>query len=239
MAESLYTIKRDSICVGKVITNFTILDNKHNLLGKPMSLGEYSECRSMLFASNEGGFAEDLLYSTPQYPIFRECNDVVCKQAKFMIIDPVNMGKFLKAVGYEEDVEYLDVERIRNRYFKRFYTTTHAEEFGMTEVDIDIQLANELSQMKNLTEEQIACYKRLRKFQNFFGLRSQYEYSQAIQETPLTEISKFFLPPEYFEILRKYGDRSIFELYFGYADKMNSFKPIKEEGPIRSLKKYN
>ncbi len=239
MSQSFYSIKRDNVCVGKVISDFQILTNGKDLDGRKMELGEFYPVRSMLYVPNSLGRAEDLLYSSPQYPIHKLCDDETCKYSRFMIINSTNMGKFLKAAGYPEDLDYLDVEGIRKKYFKRFYTTTHAEEFGMTEVDINTQIERDLYLKDIPNIEARETFKKLRKFQNFFGLRSEYVYSQAIQETPYEDIHKFFLPPEYFEILREFGDRSIFELWFGYADKMNAFKPEKEEGIVRSLKKYN
>ena len=142
---NLYTIKRDDICVGKVITDFELDSSKtYNLLGKEVKLGNFTTYRSMLFVKDNDNTACDLLYESPQYPIYTPENYETCLTSKIIVNEAYSLAELLKYYNYSEDLTYCDVLNIRKRFFDRTFPINNASTFGLTELD-----PNELTYFDN------------------------------------------------------------------------------------------
>lgn len=238
----IYKIKRDEICVGKVITDFEILKNGHSLLGKKIDFARFTPCRSMLFIPTEFGYAQDLLYDSLLYPIYGKCDDDVYLSANFILKEAENIGEMLKYFGANDELLPVEIERIRNTYFNGVFPIEHAYNFGLTEVDLEKQPFYDSKGRTVNNPEIIKRHQKLIRQQQFWGLRREFvpdpDYEELYLEG-IAEVKELLLDPKYFEILRTYGDKSLIEVLCGYEERMNAFKPHKAEGPIRRLKKYN
>lgn len=236
----IYKIRRDEICVGKVITDFEILKNGRNLLGEKKDFARYTLCRSMLFTeidSDFGKYAQDLLYDSPLYPIFGKAEDIAYTANMFLVKDAENIGKLLEYYGIKPEVDYEDVKRIRREYFNGSFPIEHSYDFGLIESDLKSLVfydgkGNLVSDPKIIKE----CQRRI-KIQEMLGLRSDFITDPEIIEL-CREFGGSVLDPKFFEILKSNGDKGLFEVLYGYEERMNAFKPHKAEGPIRTLKKH-
>lgn len=235
---NLYSVKRDEICVGEVITNFDFI-NGCSLNGHPIVFGEYDKCRSMLFVPSSDGCADDLLYDSPRYPIHGMCSNDICKQSQFILKDVENIGQMLKYYGYGEELDFLDVHGIRTRYFNGKFPVAHCEDFGLMEVAEMTQTFYDAQ--GNVIDDPAIIKKHQKsiKLLQFLGLHTTFITDPILNEFEVEEIEQMVLNPKFFEILRNYGDKGLLEVLKGLEERKNAFKPHKEEGPIRSLKKYN
>lgn len=164
MKSSDYIVSRDDIYVGVVsyvdkdkikvfpdgiydfqfISEETILrkfDNRKHLLNTKEQLlyGNGSEIdrfnRSMLFVLDEQKCANDLLYDSPNYPIFNISDKDLCMNARIAICNYVyKMGKFLKVFGYDEKLSYDDIIKIKDKFFYDFMID-NCELLGRIETD--------------------------------------------------------------------------------------------------------
>lgn len=237
----IYKIRRDEICVGKVITDFEILKNGHNLIGEKKDFARFIPCRSMLFTeidSDFGKYAKDLLYDSPLYPIFGRAEDIAYAANSFLVKDAENIGEMLKYYGIRDELYLEDIKRIRREYFNGIFPIEHSYDFGLIESDLK-ELVFYDGKGKLVSDPKIIkeCQRRIR-IQEMLGLRSDFITDPEIAEL-CREFGGSVLDPRFFEILRSNGDKGLFEVLYGYEERMNAFKPHKAEGPIRALKKHN
>ena len=238
---NLYTVKRDDICVGKVITDFDLNTDATNLYGQKMRLGTFYAYRSMLFVQNYEGKAEDLLYFSPQYRILNDQNIEACKNEKIIIDQAHNISKLLKFFGYGDELTYLEVEGIRKRFFNGKFPIENAEKFGLQEVAPENQKYYDNKGVLVVDPYLLKILIKQRKKQQLFGYHREFTglENPDIDELTIEQLNKVILPSEYFDILRDHGDHALYEVLHGYEERMDAFKPHKEEGIVRSLKKYN
>jgi len=237
--ENLYTVKRDDIYVGRVIGEFEIGENSYNLLGKEVKLGAFYKYRSMLFVKNMDNTAEDLLYDSPQYPIYTPDNIEACKNSKIIIDQAYNLSRLLRYYKYDEDLTFLDIERIRKRFFDGKFPIENADKFGLIEIDPALQTYyNNLGKVITDPDELKVLIKQRRR-QIALGGHREFTFDEELNMVPYEMLVTMILPHELFEVLRDCGNHSLYDVMNGYEERINAFKPHKEEGLIRSLKKYN
>lgn len=111
-----------------------MLEPKEQLLyGNGNSIDGFK--RSMIFVLDEQNCANDLLYDSPNYPIFNISDKRLCMDARIAICNYVyQMGDFLNAFGYSEKLIYDDIYEIKNRFFDDFLIN-NCELLGRYETD--------------------------------------------------------------------------------------------------------
>lgn len=225
-----YIVHRDGICVGKVITDFEFIGDSKDISGTMVKIGPHYKYRSMLFVKDINNCAIDLLYNSPRYPIFTPENIEECKNAKVIIDQAYNIKELLTAYDYSDEISYWGVEGIRKRFFNGKFPLEYADIFGMIPVDPATQtyydsLGNPIYDKKILEQ----TIKEIR--------RSQYwSRSQAYIHDDDIPCGIKHLSQELFEVLREYGNHSLYDVLHEYEDRINAFKPHREEGLIRSRK---
>lgn len=132
-----YKVSRDDICVGLVART----DNIYRYEGdtdffctKPgqLSVGSWFSYRSMLFVPNEDKLANDLLYKSPNYPILNITDDDIClKLGEGIIIKGTcNLAPLLEYFGYNKELVFEDIMRIRKTFFTGHFAQDNCELFG-------------------------------------------------------------------------------------------------------------
>lgn len=215
-----YVVCRDDIYVGEVIKirNDRICRNegKNNFFyTKPGQLypSVYKSCRSMLFVPNENNFSNDLLYKSPNYPVLNVTDDDIClnlSKDSIVVTDAYNLSFLLEYFGYKKDLTIEDIMKIRKIFFTGRFGMDNCRLFGM--------------------EEFIpSCFEP-----NVTNLEERYElYKKSVNlgsERQFGSISTNELPRELMDLLDERG-----RCAYGYTFD-DSFKPSKEEGPIKRLK---
>lgn len=69
--------------------------------------------------------------------------------------------------------------------------------------------------------------------------RREYRAEQLAGYRMFTSIPNNDLPRELFDVLNYMGDHTLFDVLSGWEDRMDAFKPSKEEGKIKRLKPIN
>jgi len=230
----IYTVKRDNVCAGKVITDFKITEKNNRFV-----ISSFDSCRSMLYVPTFDSKAEDLLYCSPNYPVFNGDNIKECNSSNFIIYNNKNIGKLLKFLGYQQELDYIDLENIRRSLFNGKFPLENLEKFGLIESDPEYQ--KYYDEKGNLVTNPFVLKKLIkeRKRLQARGILQEYVISEDYEGLSHEVIDQIVLPYEYFELLRNLGDKSLSDVIKGYEAKTNAFKPAKAEGPIRSLKKYD
>lgn len=220
MKNKNYVVCRDDIYVGEVIeihsdkmyrskTNFFY--TKPGQLYPPI----HKSCRSMLFVTNESKFSDDLLYKSPNYPVLNVTDDEIClnlPKNSIVVKDAYNLSVLLKYFGYKKNLTIEDIIKVRNTFFTGRFGMDNSRLFGMEEFIPD-------SFNPNITDQN----ERYELYKKSVILGSQREFGS---------ISTNELPRELMGILDERG-RSKYGLAFP-----DSFKPTKEEGFVKKLKKF-
>ena len=226
-----YKVCRDNIYVGKVIKNDVVyrydgyVNSGHTKPGQ-LTTGIYRSYRSMLFIPNEGKLANDLLYQSPTYPILNITDDNTCLGLENSIIihDACNLATLLKYFKYEEELIYQDILSIRKKFFTGKFAKDNCELFGYKESKPeDYTYLNHGVKITNPKELKLRIL--------------QEKISQKLGHRSFSGVSKGILPREYFDVLDKLGDSGILDA-IEWNEKINAFKPSKQEGHIRKLSRY-
>lgn len=223
-----YVVRRENICVGKVITDFKIVRNENNTF----EIGMHQKYRSMLFVRDRYNQAIDLLYNSPKYPIFSPDNIDAVKDAKIIIDGIANLEPLLYYFNYCDKISYLGAEGIRKRFFNGKFPIENYHYFGLRMVDPSEQtfydsLGNPILD-KNILEQ---LYKQTRRERKI--CRSQVFELDSVSPSA----NYCYGIGHIFDALRMYGDNTLYDVLHGYEEHINAFKPHQEEGPIRSRKK--
>lgn len=92
--------------------------------------------RTMLFATDENKYADDLLFDTPNYPIVNISRNEDCINKPFLINRCFNFGKILRYYEYPEILEFSDLKQIEEYFFRDGdYILDNCELFGIKESD--------------------------------------------------------------------------------------------------------
>lgn len=232
MRNKQYTVKRDNIYVGRVISTSSI----YELADNKIEPGGYRDLRTMLFVKDPYGFASDLLYNSPNYPILsmtdnekvlghhNSLNDLAIDN-QFYIYDTCSLSELLKYFGYGEELTYEDIKEIRKRFFNGKFAKDNCELFGWKET-----MAEDLTFYdgdKKITDPEI-----IKKYQK------EYRFEQKLGRRSFTSNGSAKLNREYFDKIDDiYGNNSIIDIIDGWGLKINEFKPSRLENRIKRLHK--
>ena len=216
---NLYTIKRDDIWVGKVIKDFELDKKITDLLGNEIKLGDFTKLRNMLFVRNMDNCAEDLLYASPQYPIYSEENVEMCRNQSIIIEQAHNISKVLRYFGYPEEMTYLEVEAMRRRLFDGKFPILNAHSFGLMELDPSQQTYYDLKGNIIKDPQQLKPLIKQRKRMQALGQHLEFVNSDDFDGLTMEQLEVVILSPEYFNILREFGDYTLHDVLCGYAER--------------------
>ncbi len=221
MENKKYVVCRDDIYVGEVVRTNSVYryDGDRNIFRtKPGQLN--TDCwrpyRSMLFVPNENKLSNDLLYRSPNYPILNVTDDKTCLnlgENSVVIKDACNLAALLEYFGYQKDLTFEDIMKIRKTFFTGRFAKDNCQLFGYKET-----MAEDLTFYVNgakVTNPRELEYRR-----------RQFRADQRAGHRMFSRISTSQLPIEYFDVLDVMGD-NIF-----------AFVPDKQEGPVKRLKKF-
>ena len=232
MENKKYKINRDNIYVGEVVKTDKIYryEGDHDFfLTKPgqLSTGGWFLYRSMLFVPNEENLSNDLLYNSPNYPILNVTDDKIClnlKEESIVIKDACNLAELLKYFGYNEELTFDDIIKIRKTFFTGKFAMDNCELFGW----------------KEIKPEDLTYYKNGVKVTDPKELEKRIEQERKSQQAghrSFTGTSKSILPTEYWSVLNKMGDNDL-KYAIEWHEKVNAFTPHEQEGPIKKLTRF-
>ena len=129
-----YLVDRDNVFAGQVINAKNLYQSYDHTKVYPMN---FNILRSTLFTLNKDNLADDLLYSSDNYPVLnvtdnkelfsymRETSD-----ARLLIANAINISELLKHYGYSEKLTYDEVLKIRKEIFSYIFLNIHVFDFG-------------------------------------------------------------------------------------------------------------
>lgn len=142
MTNKKYVVCRDDIYVGEVIEihnkiyRYEGKDNFFYIKSGQLYTPVYKSCRSMLFVTNESRFSDDLLYKSPNYPVFNITDDEICLNLPkngIVVKDTYNLSVLLEYFGYKKDLTIEDIIKIRKTFFTGRFGMDNSKLFGMVE----------------------------------------------------------------------------------------------------------
>ena len=222
MENKKYVVCRDNIYVGEVIEihgdKMYRNERKDNFFyTKPGQLYPpvHKSCRSMLFVPNENRFSDDLLYKSPNYPVLNVTDDETClslHKNSIVVTDAYNLSALLEYFGYKKYLTIEDIIEIRKTFFTGRFGMDNSRLFGMEEFIPD-------------------CFQP-----NIIDPNERYElYKKSVSlgsERHFVSIPTNDLPRELRRLLDERGKST-----YGHTFD-DSFKPSKEEGPIKKLTRF-
>ena len=228
MENKKYVVNRDDIYVGEVVRADRIYRSDWYDRKDYLYTNAWYSYRSMLFVPNERKFSNDLLYRTPNYPVLNVTDDATClelEQNSIVIIDAYNLSSLLEYFGYQKDLTYEDIYKIRQTFFTGRFAQDNCELFGFKEI-----MAEDLTFYTN--GEVVTNPRKLER------RRRQFRAEQQAGHRMFSGVSESPLPREYWDILDDRGDNTLMDVVEGWDEKMNAFAPHKEEGPVKRLKRF-
>ena len=232
MENKKYKVNRDNIYVGEVVRTDRIYRYEGDtdfFRTKPGQLdtGSWFSYRSMLFIPNEEKLSNDLLYQSPSYPILNVTDDETCfslGEKSIVIKDACNLAALLEYFGYNKDLTFEDIMRIRKTFFTGRFAMDNCELFGWKE-----SKPEDYTYYKNGVE--VTDPKELKR------RIAQERRSQQAGHRSFTGVSESVLPREYWDVLDKMGDNDLMHA-IEWHEKMNAFAPHKQEGPVKKLTRF-
>lgn len=232
MENKKYLVCRDNIYVGEVVKAYNI--NRYevdvDLLEKKsrqLDTDFWVSYRSMLFVTTDNRLSNDLLYNSPNYPILNVTDDDFClnlEKNSIVIRNACNLAILLQYFGYKEELTYEDIMKIRKIFFTGRFAKDYCELFGYRET-----MAEDLTFYNN--GQVVTNTKELEK------LRRKFRRDQQLGHRSFSGVSEGSLPREYFRILDDRGDNSLMDVINGFDERINAFKPHKQENLVRKLKR--
>lgn len=232
MKTKIYKVNRDNVYVGEVVKTDTIYrwnEEYEFFRTKPgqLNTGNYFPYRSMLFVPNEENLANDLLYRSPNYPILNITEDNIClnfEKGNIVVKESYNLSELLKYYGFDQYLTFEDIILIRKTFFTGNFAKDHCHLFGWKET-----MAESVTFYTN--GNIVTDPKELEK------LRTKFRKKQQAGHRMFIGTSENILPREYWDILDARGDNSLMDA-IEWNQKMNAFKPHKQEGPIKKLSRF-
>lgn len=181
----------------------------------------------MLFIPNEEKLSNDLLYQSPSYPILNVTDDETCLslgKKSIVIKDACNLAALLEYFGYNKDLTFEDIMRIRKIFFTGRFAKDHCELFGWKE-----SKPEDYTYYKNGVE--VTDPKELKR------RIAQERRSQQAGHRSFIGVSESVLPREYWDVLDKMGDNDLMHA-IEWHEKMNAFAPHKLEGLVKKLTRF-
>ncbi len=210
-----YKVCRENIYVGSlVITNkiyFIKEDNPH--MEKKAEWLDTKTCtlyRNILFVPNDELLADDLLYNSPNYPVLNmtDPNLINFKGDSIIIKDTCNLEELLKYFNFKDELTYEDIIKIRKMFFTGRFAMDNCTLFGYSEV--------EPSGLKSYDD----------------GLDKLYNTHRKFMKT-----NNGILSDKYWHALDQRGNNKLIDILYYEDMQIDTFKPSKKEGKIKSLKK--
>lgn len=237
MKNRSYKIKRDDVFVGTVVRatskiyRYNGTNNFFRTKPGELELGSWRHYRNMLFVPNEEHdlYSSDLLYDSPEYPVLNVTDDNIClnlEPESVVIRDAYNLSMLLQHYGFKDTLSLEDLIRIRHTFFNGKFAEDNCKLFGYKET-----MAEDLTFYEN--GEEITDPRKLEK------KRREYRAEQLAGYRMFTSIPNNDLPRELFDVLNYMGDHTLFDVLTDWEDRMDAFKPSKEEGKIKRLKPIN
>lgn len=232
MENRKYNVKRDDIYVGEVVRTDKIYryQGEYDFFRtKPGQLdtGSWHSYRSILFVPNEKKLSNDLLYRSPSYPILNVTDDESCLglgEKSIVIKDACNLAALLEYFGYNQNLTYEDIMKIRKTFFTGKFAKDNCELFGWKETmaeDVTFySYGKEVTDPKEL---------KMR--------RDEFRNLQQAGHRSFTGVFESKLPKEYFDVLDDRGDNTLMDA-IQWHEKMNAFTPHKQEGPVKKLTRF-
>lgn len=215
------TVKRDRLYVGELVIpyEYHLKDN-----GKILVYA-YELCRNILFSLDDD-MATDVLFESPQYPVVNITNPTRYIDRGIVVKDAICLDELLKYFGYSEELTEEDIKQIRQTFFTGDFCLNNAKLFGYQEINAeDLTFYDENKQIITdpvLLEEKRATYRKL----------------QEMGHRMVKHIGNGTLSSDYFNILDRKANNSIYDFVEGYVEHIDSFLPTTKEGHKRVLKKY-
>jgi hypothetical protein len=230
MESRKYTVCRDDIYVGSVVRTDRVyrydgVEPFFNTQPGELDTGAYREYRTMLFVPDQNNFANDLLYNSPNYTALNVTDDAISlaiNKETIILKDNYNLSELLKYFGYPEELGYEQVMEIRKRFFTGHFAMDNCELFGWKE-----SMPQDFTYYKN--GEQITNPAKLRLIQ------LKQEISRRMGHRMFSGVEHAELDRRLWDILDKMGDNSIMDVLNGFDERMNAFKPHKEEVNVFKL----
>jgi len=228
-----YVVKRDNIYVGEVVRTSSVYryEGKRDFFGiksGQLTTDCWTSYRSMLFVPDEHRLSNDLLYRTPSYPILNVTDDNTCLnlgKRSILIKDACNLAELLKYFGYQEDLTYEDIMKIRKTFFTGRFAKDNCQLFGWKEImaeDVKFYVGDEeVTNPRDLEN-------RRRKFRE--EQQAGHRMFYGVSESPL--------PREYWDVLDERGNNTLNDMIVHWAEKMNAFRPPIKEGRIKKLSRF-
>lgn len=196
-----------------------LLNKKENQLmfdeGCGLFQSEKTFLRTMLFTLDENNHANDLLYDSPHYPIFNISPNEDCLDSPIALTNNVyNLYNFLRFMKYTEgELEYKDIQKIREKYFNCDFIIDNHKLFGIEDVDTNISLDETVTDSS--------------------GKLHIMEFANVEWESFERYLFKMILiSKDYFS----HSETATFKSGYQFEGKViDVFKPCEEEGPIKSL----
>lgn len=230
MENRKYVVCRDDIYVGEVVRADSIYRNEGVIDLLRTGQLDTNGCfpyRSMLFVPNEEKLSNDLLYRSPSYPILNVTDDDTCLnlgEKSIVIKDSYSLAALLEYFGYNKNLTFKDIMRIRKIFFTGRFAKDNCELFGWKETKPEdwtyYQNGVEITDSKEL-KRRIAQERR----------------SQQAGHRSFSGIFESVLPSEYFHVLDDRGDNTLMDS-IEWHKRMNAFKPHKQEGPVKKLTRF-
>jgi len=231
MGKIKYMVCRDDIYVGEVIKINDIHSNIGELIdiktGK-LSIHSWKSYRSILFTLDENQRAFDLLYTTPNYPVINVTNNnasLNLEKDNIVIQEPCNISSLLKYFGYASHLTIEDIIKIRKTFFNGRFAKDNCNLFGFKEI-----MAEDLTFYLN--GEKIIASKKIEKFRQDFRKQQKTGYRM------FSKIEEGILPEEYWTVLDTRGNNTLIDILDGSEEKIDTFAPHREEGPIKKLTRF-
>lgn len=232
MENRKYMVSRDNIYVGEVVRTDGIYRYEGDtdfFRTKPGQLTTPSRFsyRSMLFVPNEKNLSNDLLYRSPSYPILNVTDDKTCLglgKKSIVIKDACNLAALLEYFGYNRDLTFKDIMRIRKTFFTGRFAIDNCELFGWKETKPE-----DYTYYVNSVE--VTDPKELKK------IIAQERIAQEAGDRSFTGFFESVLPREYWDVLDKMGDNALMDAIQCHKE-IDAFAPNKQEGPIKKLTRF-
>ena len=230
MENKRYIVSRSDIFVGSVVKTDSVrrYEGKNDFfLTKPgqLSTGSYREYRTMLFVPDHNKFANDLLYNSPNYTALNVSDDAISlatPKDSIIVKDCYNLAELLAYFEYPEELGYQHVLEIKKNFFSGHFAMDNCELFGW----------------KETMPKDCTYYEGGEEVTNPLKLRLiwfRQELARKMGHRSFSGIGGAVLDEKLWEILDSKGNNSLIDVLDGFDERMDMFKPHKEEQHVFKL----
>ena len=215
-----YQIKREHVFIGRVVKptsrNQIVLEH-----GK-LSIYQFTPYRSILFTLNEKKLADDLLYSSPEYPVLDFSSNDSCFNAEIVIQETYNLEPLLTFFQFPNTLTLQQIIMLRKHFFDVTWGFRNCHLFGYREVlPEDWEYVQNGQYVTNPEDLKILHQKE----------RSLQRKGHRVFE----ETNDATLPTDMMFLFNELGDHSVLDVLQGFEKRRNAFIPHEEEGQIKKL----